>query len=40
MIRRRLAEAEEAGIQEVILFLPDAKDADSIKLFAQECISR
>ena len=38
MIRRRLAEAEEVGVQEVILFLPDAKDIDSIKMFAQECI--
>jgi F420-dependent oxidoreductase-like protein len=40
MIRRRLSEAEEAGVQEVILFLPDAKDLDSIKMFAQECIHR
>lgn len=38
MIRRRLAETEEAGVQEVILFLPDAKDVGSIKMFAQECI--
>lgn len=40
MIRRRLAETEEAGVQEVIIFLPDAKDLESIKLFAQECMSR
>ena len=40
MIRRRLAEAEEAGVQEAIIFLPDAKDLESIKLFARECISR
>jgi alkanesulfonate monooxygenase SsuD/methylene tetrahydromethanopterin reductase-like flavin-dependent oxidoreductase (luciferase family) len=40
MIRRRLAEVEEAGVQEVIIFLPDAKDLESIKLFARECIVR
>lgn len=37
-IRRRLAETEAAGVQEVIIFLPDAKDLESVKMFAQECI--
>ena len=39
-IRRRLAEIEEAGTQEVIVFLPDSKDLESVRLFAQECIHR
>lgn len=39
-IRRRLEEIEEAGAQEVIIFLPDSKDLDSVRMFAQECIHR
>jgi F420-dependent oxidoreductase-like protein len=39
-IRRRLAEIEEAGAQEIILFMPDSKDLASVRLFAHECIQR
>ena len=39
-IRQRLAEIEQAGAQEVIIYLPDAKDLESVRMFAQECIQR
>jgi F420-dependent oxidoreductase-like protein len=39
-IRRRLAEIEEAGAQEIILFMPDSKDLTSVRLFAHECMQR
>jgi len=39
-IRRRLAEIEEAGAQEIILFMPDSKDLASVRLFAHECMQR
>lgn len=35
-IRRRLAEYEEAGIQELILWFPDAVKLESLRLFARE----
>lgn len=37
-IRHRLQAIEEAGVQEVIIFLPDSKDLESVRMFAQECI--
>jgi F420-dependent oxidoreductase-like protein len=37
-IRQRLAEYEDAGIQELILWFPDAAKLDSLRLFARECI--
>ena len=37
-IRQRLAEYEEAGIQELILWFPDAAKLESLRLFAQECM--
>jgi len=37
-IRRRLAEIEEAGAQEIIVFMQDSKDLDSVRLFANECM--
>ncbi len=40
MIRQRLAEYEQAGAQEMILWMPDAKDLQSIRLFAKECMQR
>ncbi len=39
-IRKRLAEYEQAGAQEVILWMPDAKDLESVRLFARECIDK
>jgi len=37
---RRLAEYEEAGIQELILWFPDAAKLESLRVFARECIQR
>lgn len=39
MIRRRLAAYEEAGAQDIILYLPDAKDLDAMRLFAETCMA-
>src|SRR6266852_6027944 len=38
MIRKRLAEYEEAGIQELIVRFVDATRLESIRLFARECM--
>jgi alkanesulfonate monooxygenase SsuD/methylene tetrahydromethanopterin reductase-like flavin-dependent oxidoreductase (luciferase family) len=38
-IRRRLQEIEQAGAQEVIIYLSDATRLESIRLFAGECIA-
>ena len=38
MIRQRVAEYEQAGAQEMILWMPDAKELQSIRLFARECM--
>lgn len=38
MIRERLAEYEEAGVQEVILWFADAMHLESLRLFAEACI--
>jgi alkanesulfonate monooxygenase SsuD/methylene tetrahydromethanopterin reductase-like flavin-dependent oxidoreductase (luciferase family) len=37
-IRQRLAEYEEAGVQEIIVRFVDATQLESIRLFAQECM--
>lgn len=37
-IRQRLQEIEQAGAQEVILYLSDAAQLESIRLFANECM--
>src|SRR6266699_2186503 len=37
-IRSRLKEVEQAGAQEVIIFLQDSKDLKSVRMFAQECM--
>lgn len=37
-IRQRLAAYEEAGAQEIILYMPDAKDLDAVRLFAETCL--
>lgn len=39
-IRRRLAEIEQAGAQEIILYLPDAAQLEAVRLFARECMHR
>jgi F420-dependent oxidoreductase-like protein len=39
-IRQRLRELEEAGAQEVIIYLQDAAQLDSVRMFAEECILR
>ena len=39
-IRRRLAAYEQVGAQEIILYMPDAKDLESVRMFAQECMQR
>src|SRR6266700_5474850 len=38
MIRQRLAEYEEAGVQEIIIRFVDATKLESIRLFARECM--
>jgi F420-dependent oxidoreductase-like protein len=38
MIRQRLAQYEQAGAQEIILWMPDARELQSIRLFARECM--
>jgi F420-dependent oxidoreductase-like protein len=38
MIRQRLAEYEQAGVQELIIRFVDATQLESIRLFAQECM--
>src|SRR5437667_4147142 len=37
-IRRRLAEIEQAGAQEIIVFMQDSKDLESVRMFARECM--
>lgn len=39
-IRQRLHELEEAGAQEVIVYLQDAAQLESIRLFGEECLVR
>ena len=38
MIRQRLAEYEQAGVQELIIRFVDATQLESLRLFAQECM--
>ena len=38
MIRQRLAEFEEAGVQEIIIRFVDATGLESLRLFARECM--
>jgi alkanesulfonate monooxygenase SsuD/methylene tetrahydromethanopterin reductase-like flavin-dependent oxidoreductase (luciferase family) len=39
-IRKRLVEIEQTGAQEIIVFMPDSKDLESVRLFARECIQK
>lgn len=38
-IRRRLQEIEQAGAQEILIYLPDAAKLESVRLFASECMT-
>jgi hypothetical protein len=37
-IRQRLRKYEQAGIQEIILYMPDAATVEPLRLFARECM--
>ncbi len=37
-IRKRLIEIEQAGAQEVIIFMQDAKELEPVRMFARECM--
>ena len=37
-IRKRLIEIEQAGAQEIILYMPDSAQLESVRLFARECM--
>jgi F420-dependent oxidoreductase-like protein len=39
-IRTRLQEIEQAGAQEVIIYLPDAADLESVRLLASACLPK
>src|SRR3989440_5295733 len=39
MIRQRLKELEEAGVQEIIIRFVDAAKLESVRMFAQECMN-
>jgi F420-dependent oxidoreductase-like protein len=39
-MRKRIAEFEEVGVQELILWFPDAANLESLRLFAREFIQR
>ena len=38
-VRARLAEIEQAGAQEIILYMANVKDLESVRMFAQECMN-
>jgi hypothetical protein len=38
-IRRRLAELEAIGVQEMILGFPDVLQLDTLRFFAHECMT-
>ena len=40
VVRKRLTEIEQAGAQEIILYMPDAKDLESVRMFARECMGK
>jgi len=39
-IRKRLIEIEQAGAQEVIIFMQDAKELEPVRMFARECMGK
>ena len=40
VVRKRVLEIEQAGAQELILFMPDSKDLTPVRMFAQECMGK
>jgi len=40
IVRKRLTEIEQAGAQEIILYMPDAKDLEPVRMFARECMGK
>lgn len=40
IIRKRLEEIEQAGAQEIIIFLPDSTQLEAVRMFAKECIRK
>jgi F420-dependent oxidoreductase-like protein len=40
VIRKRLEEIEQAGAQEIILYMPDSAQLESVRMFAQECMQK
>ncbi len=40
IIRQRLAEIEQAGAQEIIIYMPDAAQLESVRMFARECMTK
>ena len=39
-IRQRLEEIEQAGTQEIIIYMPDAAQLEPVRMFAHECIQK
>ncbi|HLX55809.1 MAG TPA: LLM class F420-dependent oxidoreductase [Ktedonobacteraceae bacterium] len=39
-VRKRVIEIEQAGAQELILYMPDSKDLTPLRMFAQACLAR
>ena len=37
-VRKRLLEVEQAGAQEVIVFMQDSAQLETVRIFAQECM--
>ena len=40
VIRKRLEEIEQAGAQEIILYMPDAAQLEAVRMFARECMRK
>jgi alkanesulfonate monooxygenase SsuD/methylene tetrahydromethanopterin reductase-like flavin-dependent oxidoreductase (luciferase family) len=39
-IRKRLVEVEQAGVQELIVFMQDSAQLEAVRMFAHECMQR
>ena len=40
VIRKRLEEIEQAGAQEIILYMPDSAQLEAVRMFARECMRK
>src|SRR5258707_482082 len=40
VIRKRLEEIEQAGAQEIILYMPDSARLEAVRMFARECMRK